>query len=123
MVQIDVYQSADMADKACKRLVCIKTVRWSLCQYSKQFNLHVESAKVLARYLDQRQLEFPVKTNCCTTLDFMANNDIREHQQTCCTFSVNTDAPTYLNDLYSTVMRVGAGYTNLYFGANTADIP
>ena len=54
-----------------------------------------------------------------TALNFVANEDFSANPKTPGIFSVNTDAPTYRDDLYRATMaaRTGAALAYLFLGA------
>ena len=107
-VQVDIYQRANRADSLHKRLVHVKIVLWNLREYRKRLDIAVENPAVRARLLDRRQLQFPLQVQVYgATLNFVANEDLRANSKTLGIFSVNTDAPTYRDDLYRAAMADG----------------
>ena len=70
---------------------------------------------------DLRQLQFPLQVQLYgATLNFVTNEEFRANPKTPGIFSVNTDAPTYRDDLYRAAMAAcpGAALADLFLGAS-----
>ena len=123
-VLVDIYQK-NANPSSGRRLVHVKTVRWNLREYRKRYDIAVENPAVHARMLDdrdRRQLQFQLQVQLYgATLNFVANEDFRANPKTSCTFSDNTDAPAYHDDLYCAAMAAspGAALADLFLGAKT----